>query len=350
MRKKHREKVAIAIKRVLKGENLNKNELVEIFKIILDHELGVANDVSFGALFAALQTKGPTKDEMLALIEVVLNYDRIEIPYLGDANELCGIVGSGKGDLKTFNVSSCAAFVAAGAGVKIVKNGSRSESSIAGTTDVLECLGININLKPKKIIEALNEHGITFCDAEPYFPRMAKEYIGKFLFPHPLSYTLSIASGLNFGRILFGFSLPETEKVAEILISLGYKHFMVVSGQDMKGSVFDEISNIGPTKISEFKNNKLKTYITHPRDFGFKVANYKYIKEGKTVQENAKIILKILKNEDVSPARDIVLMNAGALIYLADQVNNIKDGVKKATGSLESGKAYRKFEKLKNHK
>ncbi len=350
MDRQKQEKISSAIKQVIAGKDLDKKNLKEVFKIILEHGLGDANDVSFGALFAALQTKGPTDNELLGLIEIVLNYDREKIPYSGNSSNLCGVVGSGKDDIKTFNISTCAAFVASAAGVKMVKNGSRSESSIAGTTDVLEELGVKINLEPEEVIEALEKYGITFCDAGPYFPRMSREYVGKFLFPHPLSYTLSIASGLSFERVLFGVSFPETERVAHILRELGYHDFMVVSGEDEKGRRFDEISNIGPTKISEYKKNKLKTYTASPEDFGIKSSEHKYIKEGESVKENAKKMLDILKNQTVAPTRDVVLINAGALIYIADKAESIREGVKMAKEAIESGGAFEKFKNLRDYK
>lgn len=284
----------------------------------------------FGALFAALQCNKPTKDEVLGLIDVVILYDRISITNDLLNSDICGIVGSGKDDLKTFNVSTCAAFVAAGAGVKVVKNGSRSESSVSGTTDVMELLGVNINMSPDKTLKALEDVGITFCDAEPYFPKMGKVYIGKFFFPHPLSYILSIASGISFDRILFGSALQETEFIGELLVDLGFKRFMVVAGSDLSGKTLDEISNIGSTKVTEFDGISLRTYILHPKDLDIEMSTYEEIKQGVSKEENLIKAKMVLENKAGQSMKDIVLMNAGALIYISGKASSLSDGIKKA--------------------
>jgi anthranilate phosphoribosyltransferase len=300
--------------------------------------LGDANEASFGALFAALQTKGPTVPEITALTEVILEYDRVEIPYK-HSDDLCGIVGTGKDDLKTFNVSTASAIVAAGAGVKVVKNGSRSESSIAGATDVLEKVGVNIQARPDVILQTLKIAKITFCDAEPFFPRMGREYVGKFIFPHPLSYTLSIASGLSFKKMIFGSAFSETDFIANILKDLDITRFMVVAGYGPHRQTIDEISTIGSTKISEYVDGEIKTYTIEPEDLGISRATYNDIKQGNSVNENAEILMSVLTNTSSEAQRNIVIMNAGALIYIAGLASTHMEGIQFAKKSIESGSA-----------
>lgn len=343
-----KEEATLLLKRIISKEHITREETSSFFKAILDNQFGIANDVMFGALFAVLQCNKPTKAEVLGLIDVVLFYDRVSITNKIPNTNICGIVGSGKDDLKTFNVSTCAAFIAAGAGVKVVKNGSRSESSVSGTTDVMELLGVNIKMTPEKIVEALKVIGITFCDAEPYFPKMGKMYIGKFFFPHPLSYILSIASGISFDRILFGSALPETEFIGELLVDLGFKRFMVVAGLDAIGKTLDEISNIGPTKITEFDGISLNTYVLQPKDVGMKLSTYKEIEQGKTKEENLSKVKLILENKSSQAMKDIVLMNAGALIYISGQAVSLLDGINKARLSLENGLGLKKMHDLAN--
>ncbi len=333
------------IKKVLQRQDLSFSESYSTFKSILDEELGIAGEVSFGALFGALQTKGPTKEEILGLIKVVLDYDRQTISY-EKSSELSGIVGSGKDDLKTFNISTASAIVAAAAGYKVVKNGSRSESSIAGTTDVLEHMGFNVILDPSKVLNLLERTNFTFCDASQYFPRMGKLYVGKFLFPHPLSYVLSIASGLEFRRILFGLSLSQTELVAELLQDLGMDRFMVVAGTDLRGKTLDEISNIGPTKVSDNFTGSIRTYTITPEDFGFKTHKYEAIQQGNSVSDNVSILKRALSGEIKDGAYEVVVMNAGALISVASDNLDMKEGIKKAQKAIDSGEALVKLNEV----
>lgn len=348
MDKEAKKQVQNTIAQILDRAILNPQNLSDTFKLLLDHKLGDANQTSMGAFLAALQMYPLDKNILLSLIRVVLNYDRVEIPY-SNTSELCGIIGSGKDELKTFNVSTCAAFVAAGAGVKVVKNGSRSDTSIAGTTDVLETIGINVDLSQNQTIEILEKYGITICDAGNYFPRMSREYVGKVLFINPLSYTLSIASGLKFEKILFGISFKETNLVASCLKDLGIKRAMVVHGTDSKGRRFDEISSVGPTYISELKDNKIIDYKINPEDYGFRKGKPSEITQKSTLAANATLLISILENKNNTSARDIVILNAGALIYLSGIESTYKKAIESAKQSLSSGKALKILYKLKEH-
>lgn len=329
------------LRKVIRGDDLKREESFNCLKSLLDHEFGIANDSCFGAFFAAMQTKGPTTEEIAGLMDVVLNYDRKPLNIERKFNEpLCGIIGSGKDDVKTFNISSISSIVGAAAGGKIIKNGSRSEASIAGTTDVFEELGLDIAMNNKtKFEKALNTYGFGFCDVAPYFPKMLKEYMGKFFFVHPLSYILPIASGVEFDRVVFGLASDETEKTAELLLKLGYDNSLVVAGHDKNGKNFDEISNIGKTKISEIKNGKIETYFVTPEDFGMKTYNSLDISEGKSVKENAKIFKDIINGVEQGAKLDAILLNAGALIYISGIAKDIKEGVNIAKKTIQSGKA-----------
>lgn len=329
------------LRKVIRGNDLKRDESFNCLKFLLDHEFGIANDSCFGAFFAAMQTKGATTEEIAGLMDVVLNYDRKPLSIERKFNEpLCGIIGSGKDDVKTFNISSISSIVGAAAGGKIIKNGSRSEASVAGTTDVFEELGLNIAMNDKtKFEKALNIYGFGFCDVAPYFPKMLKEYMGKFFFVHPLSYILPIASGVEFDRVVFGLASDATEKTAELLLKLGYDNSLVVAGHDKNGRNFDEISNIGKTKISEIKNGKIETYIVTPEDFGMKTYNSIDISEGRSVKENAKIFNNIIEGSEQGAKLDAILLNSGALIYISGIAKDIKEGIDIAKKTIEAGKA-----------
>lgn len=338
------------LRNIIRNENISSGDAYECLKYLLDNEFGIANDSCFGAYLAALQTKGPTVDEIVGLMNCVMNYDRRELKIERNFDKpLCGIIGSGKDDVKTFNISSISSIVAASAGVKVLKNGSRSEASVAGTTDVFEKLGLNVLQSNKKTLEkSINELNFGFCDTEPYFPKMTEQYLGKFFFVHPLSYILPIASGITFDRVVFGLASDETEITAKLLQRLGYDNSMVVSGRDMEGNYFDEISNIGPTKISEIKNGKINTYTIMPTDFNIKLSDKKEIWEGKSVDENAKIFIDVLSQKIEGAKLDVILLNAGTLIYISGEANSINDGIEKARNAISSGKALERLNKVIN--
>ncbi len=335
------------IRRIAQKNNLTSNETKKIMINLLNNKYGKGNDVCFGAFLSALQVKKPTIEEVTGLIKAILENDRINVNC--NIKNLCGIVGSGKDDIKTFNISTASAIVAATAGVKVVKNGSRSESSVAGTTDVLEAFGLNVKCDSKLMILSLKNNNIGFFDAEPYFPKMMKNYVGKFYFIHPLSYILSIASGLSFNKILFGLADPNTEFTASILKKLNFDRSMVVCGFNNQGNKYiDELSNIGKTKISELKNGSIKTYFVKPEDFNLKRAKEIEISQGKNINENMKIIENVFSNKGpyLEARRDILSLNAGALIYLSGLANDLKEGITIAKNTLLSGKCIKTLNKL----
>ena len=336
------------LRTIIRNENISSSDAYECLKYLLDNEFGIANDSCFGTYFAALQTKGPTVDEIVGLMNCVMNYDRKELKIERKFDKpLCGIIGSGKDDVKTFNISSISSIVAASAGVKVLKNGSRSEASVAGTTDVFEKLELNVLQNNKKILEkSINELNFGFCDTEPYFSKMTEQYLGKFFFVHPLSYILPIASGISFDRVVFGLASDETEITAELLLKLGYDNSMVVSGRDMEGNYFDEISNIGPTKISEIKNGKIETYTIMPTDFNIKLSEKQEIWEGKSVDENANIFIDILSQKIAGAKLDVILLNAGSLIYISGEAKSINEGIAKAKNAILSGKAFKQLNEV----
>lgn len=336
-----KEQFTHTLKNIISGNNISREEARNTLIFLLDHKLEKANDVCFGAYFAALQTKRPTIDEVAGLMDAVTDYDRIPTEISRSFNTpLCGIIGSGKDDLKTFNVSSISSIVAAASGVKVIKNGSRAEASVAGTTDVFEELGANVLLRDKEVLErSLNSIGFAFCDAQPYFPKMVKEYLGKYYFVHPLSYILPVASGVKFDRVVFGLANDNTEFTAELLLTLGYQNSIVVAGHDDEGRCIDEISNIGPTKITRIIGTHFETTTIKPSDLGIQKARYTDIMEGRSVHENAEIFRNVVSGKEHGPQRDIVLMNAGALIHISGIAKSIQDGIIKANQAIESGKA-----------
>jgi len=209
------------IRAIIKNEKVESLLLSTVFRDLLRHSLGDANETSMGALLAALQTRGVKNNEIIALFKVILKYDRKPVLCGYNPEKLYGIVGSGKDEFKTYNVSTCAAFVAAAMDVCVVKNGSRSDTSIAGTTDLLESFGYSISFKDYNYDHFLQQTNIAFIDALPHFPLMAQEYVGRVLFINPLAYLLSIASGIKFKNMLDGRFMNKGVKTITDLINNG---------------------------------------------------------------------------------------------------------------------------------
>ena len=336
------------MRHIVSGEIIDVDELSAVFRGLLDHRLGSANETSFGALLAALQVRGAKDDEIVALFKVVQDYDRISVPCNTSADNLFGIVGSGKDEFKTFNISTCSAFVAAAMGVLVIKNGSRSDTSAFGTTDLMESLGYNLETSRNKHNASLDVANIAFCDAESYFPRMTKEYVGKILFVNPLIYLLSIASGIEFKNIIFGISFEETERICHLLLKIGIKKALVVCGKTEEGLRFDEMSTAGITKVSELRNGKVKTFYLNPIDFGIKAANSKQIAQPKTLESAKSLFVSVLKGEATPEQIDIVALNAGAIYYLnsSDSDIDFKTAFCKARATINSGAPFDNFKKF----
>lgn len=339
-------KFEILMRNIMSGNEINSGELALVFKSLLDHKLGEANETSLGALLASLQVRGVTDDEVVALFKVVQEYDRVPTHCNTSPGDLFGIVGSGKDEFKTFNISTCAAFVAASMGIPIIKNGSRSDTSAFGTTDLMESLGCDIKFSKIKHNKSLRSSNIAFCDAESYFPRMGREYVGKILFVNPLVYLLSIASGIEFKNIIFGISFDDTERVCNLLFKIGMKKALVVCGTTENGLHFDEMSTAGITKVSELKYGKIKTFYIKPEDLGITAVNSKSIAQPKSLKSAKKIFISILKGQAPTAQSDIVAFNAGAIYYL----KNINSHIDLTTAFNEARKVIKSGAPFDNFK
>jgi len=197
------------------------------------------------------------------------------------------------------------------------------------------------------MIKSLEENNIGFFDAEPYFPKMFKRYVGKFPFINPLSYALSVASAVEFKRMIFGLSSSDTEFTANILKEMGFKFALVVQGSNKDGSDhIDELSNLGKTKISELKHGKIKTYYIYPKEMKLTNGRYQEIAQHKTNPENSLHLIKILLGKANKSSTEIVALNAGALLYISGKEETLKAGVSKALEYIYSGEAIKQLEKL----
>ena len=253
------------------------------------------------------------------------------------------IVGTGGDNAQSFNISTTSALVAAAGGMKVAKHGNRAASSLCGTADCLEALGVNIQQSPDRCIELLNEAGMCFFFAQKYHTSM--KYVG------PIRKELGFRTVFNILGPLTNPGSPKmqllgvydeylVEPLAQVLINLGVKRGMVVYGKDR----LDEISMSAPTAVCEFKDGWFRSYTIAPEDFGFERCTKEDLKGG-TPEENAKITRDILGGAK-GHKRNAVLMNAGAALYIGGKAETLKDGIALAAEIIDSGKALETLDKL----
>ncbi|MFH1324820.1 MAG: anthranilate phosphoribosyltransferase [Nanoarchaeota archaeon] len=328
-----------AISKLIEKQDLTMQEAESVMDEIMS---GKATDAQIAGFLVALRLKGETIDEITACAKVMRQKSSRIKPKAH--SKLIDVVGTGGDSSGTFNISTTASFVVAGAGIPVAKHGNKGVSSKSGSADVLSALGININLEPKKVEQCIDEVGIGFMFA-PTFHSSMKYAIGprKELGIRTIFNILGpLTNPAEAPYELMGvFSESLVEPMAEVLGKLGCKHALVVHGNGL-----DELTICSKTKVAEYKDNKVNTYEIDPKDFNIKTASLNDIK-GNSPEENAKITLNILEGKEKGPKRDIVILNAGAAIYTAGMAKTIKEGIDLAKNSIDSGKALEKLNKLK---
>jgi len=325
-----------AIEKVVKGIDLSEGEMRAAFDEIMS---GKATNAQIGAFVTALRIKGETVTEITGAAKV-MREKSIHIDAGKGLVDTCGTGGSG---MDTFNISTAAAFVVAGSGLKVAKHGNRSASSRCGSADVLEALGVKLDVGADLVQRCILEIGIGFLYA-PLFHNAMKYAIAPrkeigirtiFNILGPLSNPANATS-----QVVGVYDAGLTETLAKVLKNLGAKRAFVVYGMD----ALDEITITGHTKVSELKGGKIRTYFITPEQFGLKRSRLADI-EGGNAKENAEIILSVLKGER-SSRRDIVLLNAAAALVCGSGAKNFKEGVKQACASIDTGKALEKLLRL----
>jgi anthranilate phosphoribosyltransferase len=330
--------IQVAIKKVIDRQDLSIAESTDVFNEIMS---GGATDAQIAAFIVALRMKGEVAEEITGAAAVMREkVSRIEPDNHEFLVDTCGTGGDGA---DTFNISTAAALVAAGAGARVAKHGNRNVSSKCGSADVLEALGITITVAPEVMKRCLDTAGIAFLFA-PTLHKAMKYAIGPrreiavrtiFNMLGPLT-NPAMAPAQVIG--VFGAHLTET--MATVLNNLGSRKAYVVHGMDG----LDEITLCGTTKVSELSDGSISTYTIQPEDFGLIRASRSDITGGMP-EENALIIKKILDGE-TGPRRDIVCCNAGFALAASGLVDTPQEGIEKAAAAIDSGAAKRKLQQL----
>jgi anthranilate phosphoribosyltransferase len=327
-----------SIEKIRQKTDLSQEEMASVMGEIMSGNAETSQIVRF---LEALNAKGETIDEITAAAQVMCGH-ALRISTKKEAVlDTCGTGGDKK---DTFNISTVAAFVVAGCGVTVAKHGNRAVSSSCGSADILEAVGIKIDLSKEKIERALDEIGVAFLFAPNMHPAMkhamaARKEIGKRTIFNILGPLCNPAKATH--QLIGVFDSKLAPVLAQVAGNLGVKHALVAHGKDG----LDEITTTANTLISEFVDGKVNNYEISPKDFGIKLVPPEDL-EGGTAQDNAQIMLEVL-NSKAGPARDIVVLNAAAALFAADRVASIKAGINPAMDSIDSGKALRKLAFLK---
>lgn len=328
-----------AIVKIVNKEDLTYDEAYTVMNEIMSGKTTPTQNSAFLAALSTKSARAETTDEIAGCAAAMRdNAQNVETDM-----ELFEIVGTGGDNAQSFNISTTAALVAAAGGMKVAKHGNRAASSLCGTADCLEALGVNIEQSPEKCIELLKKVGMCFFFAQKYHTSM--KYVGAIRKELGFRTVFNILGPLtNPGhpkRQLLGvYDEYLVEPLAQVLINLGVERGMVVYGNEK----LDEISITAPTTVCEFKDGWFKTYKIQPEDFGFERCTKADIKGG-TPEDNAKITLSILNGEK-GDKRNAVLMNAGAALYIGGKADSLHDGINLSGEIIDSGKALDTLNKL----
>ncbi len=327
-----------ALQRTIEHREIFHDEMLKVVRMIMSGEL---SPVMMAALITGLRVKKETIGEITAAAQVMREFStKVNV---ADKTHLVDIVGTGGDGSHTFNISTCSMFVAAAAGAKVSKHGGRSVSSKSGSADVLESLGVDINLPPEAIARSIAEIGIGFMFAPNHHPAMknvapVRKELGVRTIFNILGPLTNPAGAPN---ILMGVFHPDLVGIqVRALQRLGAEHALVVYGRDG----MDEVSLGAATMVGELRNGEISEYEIHPEDFGLAMAGSRALKV-ETPEQSRLMLTSVLDNQPGAP-RDIVILNTAAALYAANVVDTIGAGIAKARAAIESGAARARLEQL----
>jgi len=326
-----------AIARIAAGADLSMAEAAEVMSEIMQ---GEATPAQLGAFITALRIKGETAAEIAGCARIMReNAVRVK-SQRADLVDTCGTGGDGSG---TFNISTTVAFVVAGAGLGVAKHGNRSVSSRCGSADLMQALGVRIDLSPMQVAHCIDEVGIGFLFAPALHPAMkyaaaVRQEIGLRTIFNLLG---PLANPARIRRQLLGvYSAYLTETLAEVLQAMGSERAFVVHGADG----LDELSTTGINRVSELRCGQVRTYALDPQELGLPLASLSDLAGG-DLEKNAEITREVLGGQK-GPRRDVVLLNAAAVLAVGGKARDLREGLAQAAQSIDRGKAFEKIGEL----
>ncbi len=327
-----------ALQRTIEHREIFHDEMLHLMRLIMNGEL---SPVMTAAIITGLRVKKETIGEITAAAQVMREFSTKV--HVQDTTHMVDIVGTGGDGANTFNISTCSMFVAAAAGAKVSKHGGRSVSSKSGSADVMDALGIHINLQPDQIAQCIADVGIGFMFAPNHHPAMKNVApVRKELGVRTLFNILGpLTNPAGAPNILMGVFHPDLVGIqVRALQRLGAEHALVVYGRDG----MDEVSLGAATLVGELKNGQITEYEIHPEDFGLPMVSNRALKV-ETPEQSRQMLLDVLSGA-TGAAHDIVCLNAGAALYAANVAASIQDGIAKARAAIASGAAKAKLEAL----
>ena len=327
-----------ALQRTIEHREIFHDEMLHLMRMIMQGEL---SPVLLASIVTGLRVKKETIGEITAAAQVMREFSTKV--HVQDTTHMVDIVGTGGDGANTFNISTCSMFVAAAAGAKVSKHGGRSVSSKSGSADVMDALGIHINLQPEQIAQCIADVGIGFMFAPNHHPAMKNVApVRKELGVRTLFNILGpLTNPAGAPNILMGVFHPDLVGIqVRALQRLGAEHALVVYGRDG----MDEVSLGAATLVGELKNGQITEYEIHPEDFGLAMASNRALKV-ETPEQSREMLIGVLKGEP-GAAQDIVCLNAGVALYAANVAESIPDGIAKARAAIASGAAKARLEQL----
>jgi len=327
-----------ALQRTIEHREIFHDEMLHLMRLIMNGEL---SPVMTASIITGLRVKKETIGEITAAAQVMREFSTKV--HVKDATHMVDIVGTGGDGANTFNISTCSMFVAAAAGAKVSKHGGRGVSSKSGSADVMEALGIHINLKPEQIAQCIADVGIGFMFAPNHHPAMknvapVRKELGVRTIFNILGPLTNPAGAPN---ILMGVFHPDLVGIqVRALQRLGAEHALVVYGRDG----MDEVSLGAATLVGELKNGQITEYEIHPEDFGLAMSSNRALKV-ETPEQSREMLIGVLKGES-GAAQDIVCLNGGVALYAANVADSIQAGIAKARAAIASGAALAKLEQV----
>ncbi len=324
-----------ALQRTIEHREIFHDEMLHLMRLIMNGEM---SPVMTAAIITGLRVKKETIGEIAAAAQIMREFSTKV--HVADPKHLVDIVGTGGDGSHTFNISTCAMFVAAAAGAKTAKHGGRSVSSKSGSADVMEALGANLHLSPERIAASVAQNGIGFMFAPNHHPAMKNVApVRKELGVRTLFNILGpLTNPAGAPNILMGVFHPDLVGIqVRALQRLGAEHALVVYGRDG----MDEVSLGAATLVGELKNGEIREYEIHPEDFGMAMASNRALRV--ETPEASVAMLRGVLDQQPGAARDIVLLNAGAALYAANVASSIAEGIARAREALDSGAAKAKL-------
>ena len=325
-----------AINNLVSGHSLSMDEAASVMREVMD---GEATPAQLGAFLTALRIKGETPEE-IAGMATIMREKALRVEVDGPLVDTAGTGGDGKG---TFNISTAAAFVATASGLKVAKHGNRAASSACGSADILEALGVKIELNPEGVRRCIEDVGIGFMFAPAFHPAMRHAA--------PVRREVGIRTAFNIlGPLtnpagadyqLLGVADPTLgEKMAQVLRLLGTHHALVVHGEDG----MDELTLGAPTQVWEVRQGEVRSYTVTPKEVGLPTVPAEELRGG-TAEENAATLRRLLEGER-GPLRDVVLFNSAAVLMVGGKAAELKEGIQLAVKAIDSGEAARRVQGL----